>query len=243
LAGRKEKAAARVAQEIVQTIYDDGLVAGDHYLSEADALRRHGVSRATLREALRFLEFQGVLHIRAGPGGGAIVQKPDWPRLTSTFALLLQFADAPLSSVLEARAALEPAMTALAVANATPERLAILAAAIADARKDIADVPSFFQAYRRFWAALAGCTGNPVTELLWPALRSLVDSGGFVPHERHRTALIVRMDALLGAMQASDTATAAQLVRDHDIGSARRLARLYPKRMARRVAWSDVSDP
>ena len=67
------KTGIRVARELVQSIYDKDLKPGDRYLSEADALKEHGVSRATYREAMRFLEFQGALGVKVGAGGGTVV--------------------------------------------------------------------------------------------------------------------------------------------------------------------------
>lgn len=238
-----KKAAARTAQEIVQIIYDEGLRPGDHYLSEADALARHQVSRATFREALRFLEFQGVLRVRAGPGGGAIVAKPDWPHLASTFALLLQFADATLSAVMAARAVIEPAMAALAAQNATPDLVAEIGRELASAEAALADHPAFVGHYRAFWSAVARATGNPVTAMLWPALRALVDSGGFVPSEQYRAALTGRMRSLLDALSAGDADEAQRLVLTLDREFADRLAENYPRRVARRMAWTDVIPP
>lgn len=239
---KREKAAARVAQEIVQTIYNERLGPGERYLSEADALTRHGVSRATFREALRFLEFQGVISVRAGPGGGAIVQKPDWPRLASTFALLLQFADATLADVMAARRALEPSMAMLAATHADDQTIAQLSASIDEAQAAISDPAAFTTAYRRFWQTMAEATGNAVTALLWPALRALVDSGGFVPNERYRGELIKRMTAVLDTVKAHDAAAAGALLEQIDREFSERLENLYPQRISRAMAWADVKD-
>jgi GntR family transcriptional repressor for pyruvate dehydrogenase complex len=119
----KMKAAMRLAQEIVATIYESKMQPGDRYLSEADALQHHRVARGTYREALRFLEIQGVVNIRAGPGGGPEIRRPGWPQLASTIALLLQFADAPMREVLEARTAIEPGVARMAAMYATPRTL------------------------------------------------------------------------------------------------------------------------
>jgi DNA-binding FadR family transcriptional regulator len=240
MAARSEKAAARVAQEIVQTIYDENLAPGDRYLSEADALARHNVSRATYREALRFLEFQGVIRVRAGPSGGTFVDKPDWPHLTSTFALLLQFADAPIAQVMSARAALEPEMARQAAQNATAAQVGEMEALLALAEQRVADAASFTAAYRRFWAALAAATGNAVSAMLWPALRALVDSGGFTPNEVYRKALVARMRALLTAVRDRDGDAAHLLMRDLAREFGERLEENYPQRFARTIAWSDV---
>ena len=237
---KREKAAARIAQEIVQTIYNEGLRPGQRYLSEADALVRHGVSRATFREALRFLEFQGVIIVRAGPGGGAVVQKPDWPRLASTFALLLQFADATLADVMAARAALEPSMAMLAAAHANDAAIVQLSACIGEAQAALADAAAFTKAYRHFWQMMAAATGNAVTALLWPALRALVDSGGFVPNERYRGELVKRMQAVLKTVKTRNPAAAGALLEQIDREFSERLENLYPQRISRPMAWTDV---
>src|SRR3546814_17574955 len=62
--------ALHLARDIAQEIYDSGMKPGDRYRSEAEALALHGVSRGALREALRFLQIQGVITIKSGPGGG-----------------------------------------------------------------------------------------------------------------------------------------------------------------------------
>lgn len=239
---RREKAAARVAGEIVQTIYEEGLTPGSHYLSETDALARHGVSRATFREALRFLEFQGVVRVRAGPGGGTIVERPEWPNLTSTFALLLQFADASLGDVLEARTAIEPEMAALAARNVTPEQVARLHVLLAEAEAVVEDAAAFSTAYRTFWSMVAAATGNALTAMLWPALRALVDSGGFSPDLDYRHVLVTRMRTLLTAVEGHDEAGAQALVRHLDTEFSGRLRALYPQRIGRTIAWTDVLD-
>ncbi len=239
--GRKDKAAARVAQEIVHTIYEEGLRPGDRYLSEADALIRHGVSRATFREALRFLEFQGVIKVKAGPGGGAVVQRPDWPHLASTFALVLQFAGAQLSSVMAARAALEPKMAEAAALSATDDDAAELRVLLADVDSKLADPALFAPSYRAFWTRVAEASGNPLMAMLWPALRMLIDSGGFVPNERYRASLVERMRTLLSRIEAKDGPGAAALVAELDQEFGERLAELYPRRIERTIAWSDLT--
>ena len=50
---------------------------GDHYMSEAEGIAAHSVSRGTYREALRFLEMQGVIVMRAGPAGGVETDRVD----------------------------------------------------------------------------------------------------------------------------------------------------------------------
>jgi DNA-binding FadR family transcriptional regulator len=239
-APRKEKAALRLAQEIVQAMYENGMAPGDKYFSEAEALRRHGVARATLREALRFLEMQGVITMRAGPGGGSVVGRPGWPNLASTLALLLQFDRAPFRSVLEARSALEPGMAELAAQNATDEEVAQMATDLDDIEANLGAFRPWSQAYQRFWRHLAESTHNPLIAFLSPALRALVDSGGFAPNELYRAETLGRLRGVHRTLVARDPAAARTAMSKLEAEFQRRIAEGYPRQMDRKVAWSDL---
>ena len=71
--------------------------------------------------------------------------------------------------------------------------------------------------------------------MLWPALRALIDSGGFVPNERYRQTLIERMRTLLVALDGGDAPAAAAVVATLDPEFATRLGELYPQRISRTV--------
>ena len=68
----------------------------------------------TLREALRLLEFQGVISLKPGPRGGPVLQNPDAAHLGSTLVLLMQLKAAPFRNIVEVRSALEPMISSLA---------------------------------------------------------------------------------------------------------------------------------
>ncbi len=121
---------------------------GDQYLSEAEALRVHGVARSTYREALRFLEIQGVVKVRIGPGGGPVICHPGWPHLASSVALLLQFANAPMQSVMEARNAIEPGMAEMAAQNAEDDDIAAMEADLAEISETVGNYKRYAVAYR-----------------------------------------------------------------------------------------------
>src|SRR5262245_53560806 len=74
---RPLKTAERVARDITRDIISGGLATGDSLPSEAAMLTQYGVSRESLREALRLLEVQGLIAIRRGPGGGPTVGSVD----------------------------------------------------------------------------------------------------------------------------------------------------------------------
>src|ERR1700677_3831179 len=91
-----------------------GLKPGDFLPAERSMVETYGVGRGTLREALRLLEFQGVISLKPGPGGGPILQDPSGTHLASTVVLLLQMKQAPFRAVVEVRSAVEPMISRLA---------------------------------------------------------------------------------------------------------------------------------
>ena len=239
---KKEKAALRLAQEIVQAIYENGMRPGDRYFSEAEALERHGVARATLREALRFLEMQGVITVRAGPGGGSVVGQPGWPNLASTLALLLQFDQAPLRHVLEVRKLIEPGLAELAARHAGEDEIAAMAADLEEIEANLGDFRRFGEVYHRFWCRFAESTHNSILALLSPALRAIINSTGFAPNEVYRAELLGRMRRLHGAVAAHDAEGARATMAEIQEEFFNRVAQGYPRQINRLIAWSDL-DP
>ena len=222
----KIKAAMRLAQEIVATIYESKMQTGDRYLSEADALAHHRVARGTYREALRFLEIQGVVNIRAGPGGGPEIRRPGWPQLASTVALLLQFADAPMREVLEARTAIEPGVARMADLD--------------EIEAQIGNFKKFSPAYLQFWNHLAESTHNAFLMFVSPALRAIVNSAGFVPNEPYRLETLGRLRLIHAAVERHDAEGAAAVMTELEHEFFDRLSTGYPRQMERVVAWSDL---
>jgi GntR family transcriptional regulator, transcriptional repressor for pyruvate dehydrogenase complex len=74
---RDLKTAEVVARKIVSDISAKEVKPNEPLDNESAMLRRYGVSRGTLREALRILESQGVLTLKSGPGGGPVVAQPE----------------------------------------------------------------------------------------------------------------------------------------------------------------------
>ena len=118
-----ERAAIRVARKLVGEIRRRRLRPGTTLVAEHRMVEKLGVARATVREALRFLELQGALRIKAGPGGGPVVSVPGADHLASVLSLHLQFAEASFRSVVDARCSIYPVLAAEA-ARRVPNWLA-----------------------------------------------------------------------------------------------------------------------
>src|SRR5919112_5986576 len=134
---RPPKAAMLVAQRIVRDVVRGGLRPGDLLPPERTMLEKYETGRGTLREALRLLEFQGVIALKPGPRGGPVLQDPDASHLASTVILLMQLKQAPFRSIVEVRSALEPMTSSLAAVRMTDEQLSALEDSVFQMRDEL----------------------------------------------------------------------------------------------------------
>src|SRR5687767_8211511 len=75
---RPAKTAESVARRIVQEFrVESNARAGDRLPTEAAMVSQWGVSRQSVREALRLLEVQGVISRQRGFNGGPVVEQVD----------------------------------------------------------------------------------------------------------------------------------------------------------------------
>src|SRR5204862_6292632 len=98
----------QIADELRALIVSGKLSEGDSLGREPELVERFGVSRPSLREALRILEAEGLITVVRGVYGGVVVHEPNHRMTARTAALVLQARNVPLADVFEARSLLEP---------------------------------------------------------------------------------------------------------------------------------------
>src|SRR3954462_11962398 len=96
-----------IVDQIRLLIRDGQLTAGDRLLSERELGERFGVSRVTVREALRGLEANGLVTIKVGARGGAFVTAPTSQMVGEGISDLLTFSVVEPADVTEARQVFE----------------------------------------------------------------------------------------------------------------------------------------
>lgn len=117
-----------MADDLRRQVLGEGMPPGSVLRSETELVEMWGFSRATVREALRLLEADGLIRIKRGPGGGITVSRPSPSHVTRSMALLLSLDEAPLRDLFVFRKLVEPAAASLAAVHATPEERQALAA-------------------------------------------------------------------------------------------------------------------
>ena len=164
---RPQAATERAVSAIMRLLTSGELGPGDRLPAERDLALRLGVSRSTLREAIRGLEMMRVVQVRHG--GGIFVTSLDAPLLLEAAGFALQLMrDHEVVELLEVRAILEGAAAAFATARMTGEQVRVLSQRLEEL--DAATTAdAFLEADIAFHACIAASAGNVV-------LASLLDT-------------------------------------------------------------------
>ena len=164
-----------LAERLKQEILSDGYNLGASLPTERELVSTTGLSRGSVREALRILEAQGLVNTRAGRYGGTTVSQPTTVQLASHVSLYAKGRSIPLSALVEVRLALEPMVAALAAERRTDEDLANLHA-IAE-RIDWAsdnDLTAFLEENVNWHDAIAAASHNDLLHALATSVSGLM---------------------------------------------------------------------
>lgn len=239
ITGRTEKVASRVARDIVRDIAQRGLTPGTPLDLESQMLDHYGVSRASLREALRILEVHGLLTIRPGPGGGPFVAGADSVDFGRMSTLFFQVMGVTLGAVLEARLILEPVMAALA-AERKDQQLNDELLEIIEAHRDVQTQDGEWLAVTaRFHATVCRMSGNPLLDLLASSLKDIYTArvAGLAFPSDDRAKVIETHEQIARAIAEGDSATAQQIMLDHMRTLAANAAERNPGIMDEIIDW------
>lgn len=183
----QEGLAKQIADSIRTAIVSGKLLVGERLPTENELAEKFGVSRPTVREALKRLAAQNLIHSKRGPTGGSFVNRIDQSQardlLITTATLVVSMGAINLSEVVEARRVMETACLPFAVERRTREHIEILRQEIeCQRRKDLSD-EEFCDSDVRFHRTLVDATGNAmlsfqmagVIEALQPVLNKIIN--------------------------------------------------------------------
>ena len=234
----QERAAVRIARRLVREIRRRRLRPGTKLDAEHRMVEDLGAARGTVREALRFLELQGALRIKAGPGGGPVVSVPGGDHLASVLSLHLQFADASFRSVVDARCSIYPVLAAEAAENATHEDVVTLRESVARMHAGAHDPELFTEEARRFMSLLATASRNRVLALLVDALHRMSEGAG-AWDERQRRSALRSYGKTVGAIERGEPDEARSIMEKSLAAGVRSWERTAPDQLKQPVAWID----
>ena len=168
---RTPKTSERVALEIVHDIVAKGLRTGARLPLEAAMVSQYSVSRASLREALRLLEVQGLIRLRPGPGGGPVVGAVEPSHLARTVSLYFHLGAATYGQLLATQVLLEPLCAETAARH--PDRRKVLEP-FTHREPYENDEAAYRRATTEFHGAVYQLAANPVLTLVTQAVTHMV---------------------------------------------------------------------
>jgi GntR family transcriptional regulator, transcriptional repressor for pyruvate dehydrogenase complex len=166
-----------VILQIQEAILEEKLKPGDKLPCERKLREIFGVSRGTLREALRGLEQKGLVTIKTGIKGGAFISAINAKQMNDSLSFLLRYRKISLQELAEFREALEGEVAARAAQKATRNDLTELCS-ILDSIGNSLDTPEsewdeLVLKDTEFHLTLARIAGNRVYESV---LRTVYDN-------------------------------------------------------------------
>ena len=160
----KASLSKQIAEQLRAAIVSGQFKIGERLPTEDELAQRYGVSRPSVREALKLLAAQNLVRARRGPSGGNFVVKPSYAELAESLSgaatLLVGMGALDIEEIIEARRTLQGSCVSLAVGNATARHVQELEAALARQQDPGISDEAFCQADVAFHRALVDATDN-----------------------------------------------------------------------------------
>lgn len=170
--------AEQVADHLRSRILHGDLADGDLLPKEEELRDGYEVSKSSFREAMRILEAEGLISVRRGNVGGAVVHRPSPGNVAYTLAVVLSSRAAAIDDVAAALRQVEPACAALCAAR--PDRAgAVVPALQAVQDTNLARIEDLVEATRwsrRFHETMVSLCGNETLIVMVGALETLWSS-------------------------------------------------------------------
>jgi DNA-binding FadR family transcriptional regulator len=216
--GRNPKLAESLARDIAERVLSRGLAPGTRLPSERALLEQLDVSRGTLREAFRILEMHGLIRVRPGTAGGAVVATMDASDFNRVSSLHFKASGATWRHIWQARLAIEPVLARLAAEQLSEESRRPLERLLEDAAGiEITNDADYIRIGSRFHRVIATSCGNPAMDLFSRSLGEMtayLASNAVFPPES-RTAVHRDHQVIVKAILAGKVGRVETLMRTH----------------------------
>lgn len=217
-----------IADTIKFRILERGLAPGDRLPQEAQLIQELGVSKSTIREALKVLETQGMIRTRTGPGGGAFITDVGEELAGALLGNHFFFKEIGIADIYALRIALEPLMVTAIAEHINDEQISLL-----EQRMSLYEQPpaTIEEARRQreaeldFHATLASFSRNPLTRFICGFLVRMLKELAVCrtiyeqPNKELRERGLAYQARLIEALRDHDPDSAALIIREHMIAA------------------------
>jgi DNA-binding FadR family transcriptional regulator len=169
------KASDILATQLRSRIRSGELVEGAALPAERELAAQTGLSRVSVREALRILQIEGLLDIRTGRSGGAKVRRPGRDELSRHLELFVWGRNVPYEQLHEVREALEALAAEGAARRRTSEDLACLREKTGTLEATLGDHGKYLAANLEWHMAVARASHNDLLIGLTNVLSDVID--------------------------------------------------------------------
>lgn len=173
---RRIRTHEQVLTQIQEKILSGSLRVGDRLPSERDFVEALGVSRTSVREALRILESMGIVdaHVGSGRDAGSTVAGRSTAALSNLLRLHMALSQYRLTDLIEVRIQLEASAAERAASHASTEDIERLRRLIESMVDPGVDHETFHELDTEFHIAIARASHNALAADLMQALRDAV---------------------------------------------------------------------
>jgi DNA-binding FadR family transcriptional regulator len=223
---RQARASGEIVSQIERAIFDGELKPGDRLESERDLAERFGVSRITVRDALRVLEARGLVHVKVGASGGAFVSDTNVDQVAESISTMIQLRRMTLSGVAEARKVVETATCELAAERADAAAIRRIEQTVEKGRSVVREQAPHTEASMDFHVAVADASKNELLAATVAAYRDLlVQTLHDMRDVRSAKATQKAHEEILDAIRSHDPEAARKLMFEHLQDFEKRLRR------------------
>ncbi len=233
---------AQIADAIRDAIVDGSLIVDERLPAESELAEKFGVSRPTVREALKRLAAQNLIRTQRGATGGAFVNRLSfedaYSQQITTSTLLLSMNAVSFETACEARYALERACAPLSAQRRTADHLATMRAEIFRQGQPGLTDEAFCASDVAFHRALVDGAGNPVLSYQLAgaveAMQPLMNMITFTA--RSREAIVALHTAIADAIEAQDGQAASDGLTALETETLKLARNVFARRQKRRSA-------
>jgi GntR family transcriptional regulator, transcriptional repressor for pyruvate dehydrogenase complex len=220
------KASDVLADQLRLRIRAGELGEGQGLPTERELVLQSGLSRASVREALRILEVEGLIEIRAGRAGGSKVRRPAGAELSRSLDLFIWGQNVGLEELHEVREALETVAADGAARRRTEADLTLLRSQTIAVETSVDDMQAYLAANLAWHLAIARASHNELLIRFMNVLSNAIHEETALdafdsPQVRSSTLKIHR--GILNAIIAGDADAARRRMARH-VAAAGKLA-------------------
>jgi len=208
----------QIVRQISDLIRQGQLTPGDRLPAERELVTTFGVSRVTVRDALRVLEVMGLVEIRVGSAGGAFVTTPSTGVIGETLSNLLLMSSYEPEQIAEVRLVIELGIFDLVAERITEEDIAELRELCRRAKTKLDEGEYDTNLSMAFHSRLAAAAHNPAISMLSESFSGPLAMTAMRAKEVRRNAhkkTVQEHTKIVNALASGDTDAARSTLIDH----------------------------